>query len=1035
MTRSCTHRRSARIGTLIFVSLLFALASFCGTIGSASAVAQESAQQQILCLHTERFPYIHGNKLDKRWHNTTMMARELARQAFVVAAIEELHIAVRDQTIGESWPHSSQGDDLEVIHVAPLMRTTHRGKCKVRLYAVDPTNADVEELWTQKPLWEKAYEYKVPQWNQYRHLTIKMEKASRSDFVDALQLAGIRPADAPENSEPKKLKTLSRKWQRSLAKVDFTAQLDVARDVHQVRETYGGTPELTGNLVRAYSNLSLLTNHFFSAATDAYAARALLYAGRMQNLAGETEEADADKIAQWHQLYASAMTGLHNDVLKQCKELESKMEAPAWAQFILPYIEWDSEKLQDIAESKSESAGWARLLWFQETDALGYAQPVFEAAEATIKQVPLAFGVYTDIAKRIYTDENRLLSSSSGTRAFTSKLPRSLTKVSGLPKPVVRILKEKNVYDLQDMGMAVVPGYEGDFTGRPNLICDTLRKISADSSIKVRNRSKSLSWSALAYLIEEQQFNTMFEQFHYICRITVNDESKMLTAMVTFLKNHRYNGLLKSLFYHEAKNRETYDQVIATMRMRDIRYLHHHLLRNLKNSKDSTGKDIRHSIVEGASANYTARGFEERINTVGPQWDIAKLRKPTELAKQVSLTMPGSAIANRLTICANRKDATVEQLIDWEAKVKRDPASYTHLGFRYAQLGDHNEALRCYLAANELLPRHMDYLRMSQAFYSAGQFDQWQEELEHALEVTENIKLRHARINLSLAKGLSVQGKFREARSFAVKAADSYAAWALVDASKILESLSEWKESEELVKRATLQYSASEGEKWYFWCRRTGRGDVEEAHEVVQEFVTTLEEKYKDYKIRTRGIYALLEDDPEEATEMFNHAIGTRFEAIDALMVIQLAGLTGNEVLRAERIEMYQPFVEKLVEKGSAGAGVLPFFELMRLEKNEPVEAMMTFQVDEAIRDCRTAPLGAMLCYFMGEELRQRGETELAKTYFRRALIGPEIHSMFCTLAGARLCEMNESGKSRPDKDELDVDTIWPPFEPLGREP
>lgn len=59
------------------------------------------------------------------------------------------------------------------------------------------------------------------------------------------------------------------------------------------------------------------------------------------------------------------------------------------------------------------------------------------------------------------------------------------------------------------------------------------------------------------------------------------------------------------------------------------------------------------------------------------------------------------------------------------------------------------------------------------------------------------------------------------------------------------------------------------------------------------------------------------------------------------------------------------------------------------------------------------------MCYLVGEELRQRGDLEVAKTCFRRALIGPLMQSHFSTLAGDRLCQMNESGKSRPDKYKL----------------
>ena len=61
------------------------------------------------------------------------------------------------------------------------------------------------------------------------------------------------------------------------------------------------------------------------------------------------------------------------------------------------------------------------------------------------------------------------------------------------------------------------------------------------------------------------------------------------------------------------------------------------------------------------------------------------------------------------------------------------------------------------------------------------------------------------------------------------------------------------------------------------------------------------------------------------------------------------------------------------------------------------------------------------MCYLAGEELRQRGDLELAKTYFRRALIGPLMQSQFSTLAGDRHCQMNDWGNRGPTR------TNWMP--------
>ena len=979
--------------------------------------------KQILCLHTERFPYTTGKKIFDKKHNTTILARELARQAFVIAAAQELRISVRGQTIGESWPTGSGANGIEVIHVAPLIRSNWDNKWQVRLYAVNPAKINIEKLWDQAPLWEKNYQYDGGSWQQYRSASIEMEKASRTDFVDALKQAGVKSTTAPEPSEPKRFKTLCKSWDRSLAKVDAVSQFSVARNVHQTIEKHGSSKDMTGFLVRAYGNLSLLTNHFFSAATDAYAARAILYCRRIQAASPNDE---AKTLALWHWLHAQTLTGIHHNAHAEIPKLQEEHEPPGWAEFIRPALNWDSDGLLNLAGSKSPSADWARLMHFQQVDAYGYAQPTLEVAEETMDQIPSAFGVYTDIAKRIYSDEHRYLSSTKGTEAFNNQLPRSLSKVTGMPKPVVRIIKETNLYDLQDAGMVFVQGYNGEFTGKPKLVSETLRAISSDYSLKVRHRARSLSWSALAFLVEEQQFNTMYEQFNFLCRETVDDASKALSAMVKFLGKHRYVGLLKSLFYYNDEDQERYDRIIAKMRIRDIRWHHHHLLRNLKNSKDSAGKDIRHSIVESASMNYSARGFAERINTVGPNWDNSRIWNPTEFAKHVSYVIPGSELGNRLAIGAHKKDAqdvTLEQMAAWEAKIRTDPASWSHLGLLYTSRGDHQEALRCYEAGNEILPRHNDSRRMASAYYSVGNFKEWQAELEYGIASTKNERRSHARLQLSLALGLSIQGKFEEAKPFALQAAESNAGWAMLDASKILESLAQWDESEAMVKRISQMYPDAR-EKWYLWCRRTGRGSLDEARQRLE--ASPESEKYFSY--RTRAVLAMLDDEPEKAMAALSKAIGREFVPVDGLMMIHLIG----PELRSEAIAKYQPAIETLVEQGRANNGYAVFLELLNAEQDEPLEDMMSFKIDQAVGDFRTATGGATMCYLVGEEFRQRGNLELAKTYFRRALIGPLIQTQFSTLAGDRLCQMNESGKSRPDKDKLDAETMWPPFEHNG---
>src|SRR5690606_8320558 len=106
-----------------------------------------------------------------------------------------------------------------------------------------------------------------------------------------------------------------------------------------------------------------------------------------------------------------------------------------------------------------------------------------------------------------------------------------------------------------------------------------------------------------------------------------------------------------------------------------------------------------------------------------------------------------------------------------------------------------------------------------------------------------------------------------------VEAGSTYSGWGLLCASQICESLAHWDESEEWIQGISQNYPTYSGYYWYFWCRRTGRGNLDAAEQLAQRFFATFRppQPTRDNHL-LRGTYALLEEDYQDARRHFERA-------------------------------------------------------------------------------------------------------------------------------------------------------------------
>ena len=205
---------------------------------------------------------VHGSvarlasRQEQRGASYRPLARELVRQAFLLAAREELGLAMRDAWLGDAMPPEGDGATWDVVAPVrwPLVIEIAHGP------GSNQTKCG-------------RHEVRDTGWYNYRILTEQEEVLSRTDFVEGLKQAGFQGQPNARNESlavPAKIQTL-------LGEINFLSQFEAVRELHRMLHRKGESAALVGALARAYANLGVLTEFHWHPAHKVFKARSLLY--------------------------------------------------------------------------------------------------------------------------------------------------------------------------------------------------------------------------------------------------------------------------------------------------------------------------------------------------------------------------------------------------------------------------------------------------------------------------------------------------------------------------------------------------------------------------------------------------------------------------------------------------------------------------------------------------------------------------------------------------------------------------------------
>ncbi len=742
-------RRSRVLLASGFIGVLAILVFYRVTLVERASVKTLDSQTQVLFLHTEFFPY-HDVQENCRPH---LLGRELIRQAMLLAARDELGVPTFDETLRETLP-----GNVEVIHLLLRERASPHGQWPhgqwhIGLYPYDEEGRNR----SAKPLWEKKYDHSRAGYEIYTDIIPKLESDTRDQFLKALYAAGFRKEQPARKSlEPVALDRL----EGMLDKIDFIAQFAAVRSAHRTLAANSETPapELLGILVRGYANLALLTRHQYNAVSHVFTARSWLYA---QRLLVASEESD---LALWHRAYAWALGGTLHHGLADLETLNKRHQGSTegetegeqdglagaasvpwikpWTKLIEPYCMSNRAATKKIGEEDGSLKPWATRLWFELTSTYQHDTWNFHAGSEIAQLTPMAYGVYAEMTRSGAGLRTGRSGASWAPSAFGKYSPQSLDAVPGMPETIREFLPTSARKRAMLGDIFEDPNAEDLFSAVPTFIAKRLREESRQTL------SGDLSWSALAYLLEEEQFVQIANYLSVSMNATESSMADEVDAVLPFIKEHRYAGYIDSYRYNKRHEAEAIERAIAKMNIEDSRGNMLRMFRQLWSFRQRGGWGMGRLAASRASCDTTMKGMQEFFFPYPAMWETFHMEVDPYYVYEVNAVIPHSEIGVRFSIYAAGNPSTnrleeADQLEKWEVKLTEDATAYMKLGNWYDSLNDPEKSTRCYEKSMEILP-NFDVAKSLATLHWQKDFDKWKNVYLEFLK-SEDLNLEHAK--------------------------------------------------------------------------------------------------------------------------------------------------------------------------------------------------------------------------------------------------------------------------------------------------
>ena len=905
-----------------------------------------------------------------------ILERELARQAFLLAAREELGLATRDKSLREAFPPEA---DPAVLPFDILFTRVPGEPVRVMVFRQQGKGYEV--------LWQK--QLKLPIDHHFEDLVTQCEALSRTDFVDVMKRAGMqprpRPVAADERSEPTDIQPPE--W-------NVIAQFASLRRLHATLRTHGETPALLAALARAYADIGAETAFLWSPAHKVFEARALLYAERLVQRAG------ADQFSLWNRAYVRALVGRHaaalDDLAKAAPAGEPIGNKPEWVELIRAHCEFDQDALNvaKASESVRPLAAYLRMLGQEFTKSIDTRMA---SAGKALELSPDSFRAVDLVA-----DHGPLgISRAAGQRAshlFTLSLNRRLGEVPGLPHGAAEL---------------VATGTEGD--ENPDLAAEMQARHKLTDLLEQAARSPTdrdePSLAVLAALIRETDFVHGWRMVDFDAFSLSVPADETIDFVWPLVERHPYAKYVESLRSDKTAAAARLKELAASIDTSELELTEERMLAALGQTSRGNQEAMFYWL---AFFRYDEvyRDLARIVLVPESNYQLAHQGALKETSPDAPLIVAGAIVAAE---SVGRAERALEQGAGWEKKYRDDASVLGALSDLYAKYDRLDNALRVAERAFVVSSDIDTCLRLARLYRKKKDIKRWRDTLDNYLE-RESVGLEHSRIHMEIASYFITEKQWDEALPYALKAAATGSGLGLMTAHQCYDGMKDWKQAEAYVRACSERYPTSSFE-WYFWCRRTGRGNAEAARRLAAAYFATLPDPPPQYAAVFLATFQLLCGEQESALQTFSRTYHENFDPSPGLMAALIAHDLGRADVRDRLLfEVEGNATFKLDNR--VRTELLGMAQLIRVQLAAGKNAAFDEKGFEQL--VKEAPPGdpTSLHYFAGRVLSRQGETEEAHRHLMWTATSP-ILKLARTLAAAALIEANiEIGDIRAEERE-----------------
>ena len=887
------------------------------------------------------------------------LTREIFRQSVLIAARDELGLSTFDSALGEFPPESETAVafpfDLEVRIVS---RDNAKSLLMMDVELSRPVRGGKWFSWASPPI-------KLPLVNSVEGMVASAEQMSRAEFVEALKSAGLKKNEQAARSS-------SNGPLPDDVPLDFVSQYASLRNLHARLRANGESAETLGALVRAYANLGSLIDFHWGPASKAMHARALLYAQRLLVREGTTP---------WtlsHRAYARGLAGRHMTALEDIRDVRTApgTAAPKWFDLIDAYCSYQPAVFDKEHGVDHELAAYLRM---RLADPINNEMKALQAIHRFAERNPACCRTAVLLCE-IRALGVRRMTTEVGFYVIWPHIYSRLFSIHDLPESLKSVAaKQRGVVVNEN----VLPDPQLEYRTRLEFI-DQLQKTDASA----RDRSEP-SWTVLAELLRDTTFLQTWRRLDVEANALAISCDATLIEVAPLVQNHRYADFLFSFTSQKGERTALLNRLVESLDLSRLELPAYPMVVRLQKNLNKHASDELYRVI----LSHANRTFD----------DLNRQRKiPSN---------DGDFFATILRLVSPYQPASVTWAIEqtweeaephareWEEAYRDSPIVILALAKKYRQLEQFDDEERCLEISAETNPTHASYRQYADFLIRNGDLAGGQELLESALNLP-SLGLENATVRVQLADILMRQGDWETAQIHANEAANSYAGWALKAASRCAEGRKDWKLAEACMRALSERYDSSRDD-WYFWCYRTGQGNIKAARSFAKQMWDTWSAPLMSTQRWSRGASFIVIGNTDRANEIFWDSIDQEKDLYLVMEAAVMADAAGNHSLR-------DTLFEKVAEKWDQSRTLAELVDVFR--RSLAVQEGFRWDRDsfESLAINASSQDVTYLYQLSGTLLGNHGQTDLANEYLQTAATGFNVNSFACLFATQKLREQNQ---------------------------